>query len=69
MLRRAVMEFGVESRRASWWGTAARMSRPRTAAGFRQAFLVKGTEDAECDGEFLTVGSLAEVERWLMEQG
>jgi len=39
------------------------------AAGLRQAFLIKGTEAAGCGGEYVMVESLAEVERWLVEQG
>jgi hypothetical protein len=31
--------------------------------------LVSGTESAVCSGQCLTVKSLDEVERWLMEQG
>lgn len=69
MLRRAVMEFGVELAGSVLVGDRCSDIAAANRAGLRQAFLVKGTEDAECDGEFLTVGSLAEVERWLTEQG
>jgi D-glycero-D-manno-heptose 1,7-bisphosphate phosphatase len=39
------------------------------AARVRQAFLLSGTEAAECGGEYVRVESLAEVERWLVERG
>jgi D-glycero-D-manno-heptose 1,7-bisphosphate phosphatase len=39
------------------------------AAGLRQAFLIGETEAGECGGRFVKVESLAEVERWLVEQG
>lgn len=69
MLRRAVMEFGVELAGSVLVGDRCSDIEAANRAGLRQAFLVRGTEDAGCNGEFLTVGSLAEVERWLAEQG
>jgi D-glycero-D-manno-heptose 1,7-bisphosphate phosphatase len=37
------------------------------AGGLRQAFLLRGTEDASCGGIYAAVDSLAEVEAWLLE--
>jgi D-glycero-D-manno-heptose 1,7-bisphosphate phosphatase len=36
------------------------------AAGLRQAFLISGTEITTCDGDYLAVKSLDEVEQWLI---
>ncbi len=69
MLRRAVTEFGVELAESVLVGDRCSDIAAANRAGLRQAFLVKGTEDAECEGEFLTVESLAEIERWLRQQG
>lgn len=69
MLRRAVTEFGVELAESVLVGDRCSDIAAANRAGLRQAFLVKGTEDAECVGEFLMVESLAEIERWLRQQG
>jgi D-glycero-D-manno-heptose 1,7-bisphosphate phosphatase len=36
------------------------------SAGLRQAFLLEGTENSGCGGQYLAVKSLAEVEDWLV---
>jgi D-glycero-D-manno-heptose 1,7-bisphosphate phosphatase len=39
------------------------------AAGLRRAFLISGTEERDCGGDYIGVQSLAEVESWLAAQG
>ena len=39
-----------------------------SAAGLRQAFLLAGTEPSSCNGGYLPVATLAEVEAWLMSR-
>lgn len=69
MLRRGVTEFGAELSESVMVGDRCSDIAAANAAGLRQAFLICGTEAAECDGEYLKVESLAEVERWLLAQG
>lgn len=69
MLRRAVAEFGVELAESVLVGDRCSDVAAANRAGLRKAFLVKGTEDAGCDGDFLAVESLTEVEEWLRQQG
>jgi D-glycero-D-manno-heptose 1,7-bisphosphate phosphatase len=69
MLQRAVREFGVELTESVMIGDRCSDIAAANGAGLRQAFLVPGTEDGGCGGEYLGVGSLAEVEQWLVEQG
>jgi len=65
MLRRAVVEFGVSLPRSILVGDRCTDIAAANAAGLRQAFLLAGTEDG-CTCEYLAVGSLAEVEAWLL---
>jgi len=69
MLRRGEREFGVELNESVLIGDRCSDVGAANAAGLRQAFLISGTEAAECGGDYLKVKSLAEVERWLVEQG
>jgi len=69
MLRRGAREFGVELSESVLVGDRCSDVAAANAAGLRQAFLMSGTESNECGGEFVMVDSLAEVERWLVEQG
>ena len=69
MLRRGVREFGVELSESVLVGDRCSDVAAANAAGLRQAFLIRGTEAAGCSGDHLTVESLAEVERWLVERG
>jgi D-glycero-D-manno-heptose 1,7-bisphosphate phosphatase len=69
MLRRGVREFGIELSESVLVGDRCSDVAAANAAGLRQAFLINGTEIAKCDGEYLRVGSLLEVERWLVERG
>jgi D-glycero-D-manno-heptose 1,7-bisphosphate phosphatase len=69
MLRRGAREFGVELTESVLVGDRCSDVGAANAAGLRQAFLIRGTEAAECGGDYLTVESLAEVERWLVQRG
>jgi D-glycero-D-manno-heptose 1,7-bisphosphate phosphatase len=64
MLRRAAAEFGVSLAESVMVGDRCTDIAAANAAGLRQAFLIAGTEEG-CDGEYLAVGSLSEVEAWL----
>jgi D-glycero-D-manno-heptose 1,7-bisphosphate phosphatase len=67
MLRKGAVEFGVSLGESVMVGDRCSDVGAANAAGLRQAFLISGTEDAGCDGEYLAVDSLGEVERWLVE--
>jgi D-glycero-D-manno-heptose 1,7-bisphosphate phosphatase len=67
MLRKGAVEFGVSLGESVMVGDRCSDVEAANAAGLRQAFLISGTEVAGCDGEYLAVESLAEVERWLVE--
>lgn len=69
MLRRGAIEFGVELSESVMVGDRCSDVAAANAAGLRQAFLIRGTEAAECEGEHIKVTSLSEVERWLAAQG
>jgi D-glycero-D-manno-heptose 1,7-bisphosphate phosphatase len=69
MLMRGARDFGVELSESIMIGDRCTDVMAANTAGLRQAFLVSGTEVVGCSGKYLMVGSLAEVERWLLEQG
>ena len=69
MLRRGAREFGVELGESILVGDRCSDVGAANAAGLRQAFLVGGTEGTVCGGKYVTVKSLAEVERWLVQYG
>lgn len=70
MLRRGVREFGIDLEQSVMVGDRCTDIAAANAAGLRQAFLIRGTEDeGSCGGEHLTVNGLDEVERWLVERG
>jgi len=69
MLRRGARELGVNLSESVLVGDRCSDVGAANAAGLRQAFLIRGTEAARCDGEYVMVESLAEVERWLVERG
>ena len=69
MLLRGAAELGVSLAESVMVGDRCSDMAAANAAGLRQAFLMSGTEEAGCSGAYLTVESLAEVERWLEERG
>ncbi len=69
MLRRGAREFGVVLSESVLVGDRCSDVGAANAAGLLQAFLMSGTEAARCGGDYVSVESLAEVERWLVEWG
>ena len=67
MLRKGAVEFGVALSESVMVGDRCSDVGAANAAGLRKAFLISGTEEDGCAGEYLAVESLAEVERWLVE--
>jgi D-glycero-D-manno-heptose 1,7-bisphosphate phosphatase len=65
MLLRAAEELGLDLGRSVLVGDRCSDLQAAQAAGLRQAFLLRGTEIADCDTPHRSVGSLAEVEAWL----
>lgn len=65
MLRRAASELGVDLRASVMVGDRCSDVGAANAAGLRQAFLMRGTEAANCPGSALEIDSLAELEVWL----
>ncbi len=68
MLRRGAREFSLELSESVMVGDRCSDVGAGNAAGVKQMFLIRGT-DSGCGGSFTEVDSLAEVERWLVEQG
>jgi D-glycero-D-manno-heptose 1,7-bisphosphate phosphatase len=65
MLRRAERELGVELGASVMVGDRCTDVMAANAAGLLQAFLLEGTERG-CGGEYRVVGSLGEVQEWLV---
>jgi len=65
MLQRAVREFGVSLADSVMVGDRCSDIAAANSAGLRQAFLISGTEEVGCSGEYLPVTALSEVELWL----
>jgi D-glycero-D-manno-heptose 1,7-bisphosphate phosphatase len=68
MLQRAAREFGISLADSVIVGDRCTDIAAANSAGLRQAFLVSGTEPNACGGTYRGVVTLAEVERWLIEQ-
>ena len=69
MLRRGAREFDFSLSDSVMIGDRCSDIAAANAAGLRQVFLISGTEQSGCNGQYVPVDSLAEVERWLAEQG
>jgi D-glycero-D-manno-heptose 1,7-bisphosphate phosphatase len=69
MLRRGVREFGVDLQQSVMVGDRCTDIAAANTAGLRQAFLLRGTEPDGCNGEYLAVDRLDQVERWLAARG
>jgi D-glycero-D-manno-heptose 1,7-bisphosphate phosphatase len=65
MLRKGQSELGVSLAESVMVGDRCSDVAAANAAGLRQAFLMSGTENVACPGDYLAVTSLLEVERWL----
>jgi D-glycero-D-manno-heptose 1,7-bisphosphate phosphatase len=66
MLRRAEREFGVLLADSVMVGDRCSDIAAANGAGLKQAFLISGTEDTGCDGNYIAVEELKEVEQWLI---
>jgi D-glycero-D-manno-heptose 1,7-bisphosphate phosphatase len=69
MLLRAAREHGVALGESVLVGDRCSDVAAANAAGLRQAFLLRGTEEGGCEGSYMAVDSLAAVEQWLGERG
>jgi D-glycero-D-manno-heptose 1,7-bisphosphate phosphatase len=69
MLRRASMDLGVELGESVMVGDRCSDVGAGNAAGLRRVFLLRGTEVDICAGEYVEVGSLEEVGKWLTSAG
>jgi D-glycero-D-manno-heptose 1,7-bisphosphate phosphatase len=69
MLLRAAEDLGIDLAQSIMVGDRCTDIAAANAAGLREAFLLRGTEEKPCPGHALEVGSLADVERWLQEHG
>jgi len=69
MLRRGANEFDLSLAESVMVGDRCTDIAAANAAGLRQAFLISGTEQPHCEGTYLTVDSLGEVEQWLIALG
>lgn len=67
MLLRAQREFGVLLADSVMVGDRCSDIAAANRGGLRQAFLLAGTEETACPGEYLQAAELGEVERWLEE--
>ena len=67
MLLRAAREHGLDLTQSVMVGDRCSDVAAANTAGLRQAFLMRGTETVPCPGEYMPVGSLAEVEWWIRE--
>jgi D-glycero-D-manno-heptose 1,7-bisphosphate phosphatase len=68
MLRRAARDLHLALAESILVGDRCTDIGAANAGGLRQAFLLRGTEEADCDGSYATVDSLSEVEAWLLER-
>ena len=69
MLLRAARDLGLDLGASVMVGDRCGDVGAANAAGLRQAFLVPGTEMGGCEGEFVAVSGLGEVEDWLRVAG
>lgn len=69
MLLRAARELGVSLAESVMVGDRCSDIAAANTAGLKQAFLVAGTEESGCPGDYLDIKTLAEVEGWLLQQG
>lgn len=67
MLLRAAQEHGLDLARSLMVGDRCSDIAAANSAGLGQAFLLRGTETIPCPGDYMPVGSLAEVDWWMRE--
>lgn len=66
MLRRGAAEFGLDLTKCVMIGDRCSDIGAANVGGLRKAFLIHGTEHRSCEGDFIAVSTLAEVEQWLI---
>jgi D-glycero-D-manno-heptose 1,7-bisphosphate phosphatase len=69
MLRRASRDLGILLAESVMVGDRCTDIAAANAGGLRQAFLLRGTEEAPCGGAYTAVDSLSEIETWLLNAG
>ena len=67
MLLRAARDLGIDLSQSVMIGDRCSDITAANTAGLRQAFLMRGTEDGECSGDYVAIDALDEVERWLAD--
>ncbi len=65
MLLRAARDLGLDLEESVMIGDRCSDIGAANAAGLRQAFLIAGTEEEPCPGQYRAVETLAEVQRWI----
>jgi D-glycero-D-manno-heptose 1,7-bisphosphate phosphatase len=68
MLRRAARDLHIVLSESVMVGDRCTDIAAANAGGLRQAFLLRGTEEAHCGGSYMPVNSLAEVNAWLLKE-
>ena len=69
MLRRAMKDLGVSLAESVMVGDRCSDVAAANSAGLRQTFLIAGTEEWKCGGDYRLIQRLSEAEQWLSEQG
>jgi D-glycero-D-manno-heptose 1,7-bisphosphate phosphatase len=67
MLRRAARDLNIVLSESVMVGDRCTDIAAANTGGLRQAFLLRGTEEARCGGSYMPVDSLQEVKSWLIE--
>jgi len=67
MLRRAAHDLNIVLSESVMVGDRCTDIAAANAGGLRQAFLLRGTEEAPCGGSYMPVDSLTEVQTWMLE--
>jgi D-glycero-D-manno-heptose 1,7-bisphosphate phosphatase len=69
MLHRGARDFDLSLEESVMVGDRCSDVAAANAAGLRQAFLIAGTESSGCSGQYIDASTLADVERWLVQEG
>ncbi len=67
MLRRAAVDLDLTLEASVMVGDRCSDVVAANAAGLRQAFLLLGTEEGRCTGDYQAIQSLGELEQWLID--
>jgi D-glycero-D-manno-heptose 1,7-bisphosphate phosphatase len=69
MLLRAAADLDLDLGQSVMVGDRCSDIAAANAAGLREAFLLRGTEEGSCPGNCQAIDSLVELETWLVQQG